>query len=145
MGALAFFVFGLSQAYFGAISIDLYLSIRNPFGKPDAHLQKMHISIFTIISTITFALYISGNFDWREDMQICFIKAASVGDRSLNVIAMVTIYIPVLILILASVGIAVFAGRRLHLGLPDTFRLRMYVNQSIKQYIYYMLHFVEVS
>ena len=70
-----------------AISVDLYLSIRNPFGKPDSHSKLMHYSIIIFCIVSTWILCMTDNFACREDMQICFIAAQNVDSRNVNTVA----------------------------------------------------------
>ena len=138
MGAFAYFAFAGSQGYFAAISVDLYLSIRNPFGKPDSHLKLMHYSIIIFCIVLTWILYMTDNFAWREDMQICFIAAQNVDSRNVNAVAALTVYIPAVVIIISSFAVAFYAGRRLRAGLPDTYKLRMRV---LRDGFFYSLFF----
>ena len=107
--------------------IDLYLSVRNPFGKPDSHVTKMHLTIVSVVVFLAIILLLTENYGYREDMQICFIRTVGVRSHDINWVAAGTIYIPGAVLIAMAIFINCLTGRRLHKGLPDTFNLRMYV------------------
>ena len=139
MGSFILFTFLCSQGYFISSTIDLYLSISNPFGKSDQHVKKIHYSVILISFIIAFLLFITDSISWRNDLQFCFIEAIDEeGAWSINFLTAFLVYIPIGCFICVAIIVIITASKRLKNGLPDTFTIRQ---KSLTDGLFYTIGF----
>ena len=123
-----------SLSYYFIMAVDLYLSLNNPFVAAAANNTKYHF--FVIVCTIFTALflYFSDAIAYREGFELCWIKVSG-GASSANPYNWGLFFGPVIIFLLVTICIWIYATYRLSVGLQDTFNARKYVVHNLRAYV----------
>ena len=124
LGAATLWTFLALQGYFACASLDLFLSLRNPFSVPEARTRRMHAAVLSLSTLTTLSLRWSSpsSFAYRHDVQLCFVGEGAAGDHGVRGVFLVA---PTLGSMALSAASSVASWRRLKKGLPDTFAVRM--------------------
>ena len=121
-----------SQCFYFTLSLDLLLSLRNPFvslsSSPLYHCFSFFFALLTAI-----LIPITDAQGYRPGMEVCWIKASD--SSSLNVITWALFFIPTLLFYAFALGVLVFAGWRLKVGLRETFHVRVKVLRDATRYV----------
>eukprot|EP01083_Nonionella_stella_P069642 185771_1 len=124
MGPFNLFVFLCSQGYFLCMSIDLYLSISNPFLNAALYTHVMHISIISISALSIVVVTELWDFKYNRELQYCSITPMH-HYKQWNTYNWIFIFAPTLICMISSFVITCYAFSRLTKGLPNTFYIRI--------------------
>ncbi|ETO28701.1 hypothetical protein RFI_08428 [Reticulomyxa filosa] len=131
LGAFFTFCFLLSEAYFAGICWEILLTLTNPFRKPASDTYRIHVLSIGSVLVVTTLSRSLGAFEWRDDVQICYIKNTK---ASFNWFNLYLLYLPTLGTVILGIGVTVWAYYRLKTRILDaTWELRWFVNSFLLQ------------
>ena len=123
-----------SELSFGAVSLNLLSSIRNPFSSPSAHNIKSFLIINGASLAGAFALLASGLFG-RSLFHICYIVKHTTIKDGVNPALWLLFNLPLFVIWVFSSGVGIFAARRLSKGLRGTFEAKTRALRRERTYI----------
>ena len=121
-----------SVSYYFVLTLDLFLSLRNPFlslsSSPVYHLYVYAIAICTAA-----VIPLTGQQGYRVGMEACWFKASAT--RPVNAIAWSVFYLPTAAYLLFGIAVVAYAFYRLGSGLEETFMVRSRVLYDSLRYV----------
>ena len=121
-----------SQSFYFTLSLDLLISLRNPFlslsSSPLYYLYSFSIALLTAL-----LIPLTHSEGYRAGMEICWIKASQT--TSLNVVTWALFFVPTLLYYAFALLVLLYATSRLRAGLRSTFRTREAVLQDAVRYV----------
>lgn len=140
---LAFYTQALviaSELYFGCLSLDLALSLTNPFNNFKLRGRLMHLGVMclSVVMGLVVALaryddaplYGSDNY-----LTVCWIKSQNLGSLNVNPFTWALFYVPLTIIFFASLAVLVAVRVRIRAGVPHTARVRLQAFRMTLRYL----------
>ena len=121
-----------SQSFYFTLSLDLLMSLRNPFVSLSSS-PVYHVFSFTFALVTALLIPITDSQGYRPGMEVCWIKASATS--SLNAITWSLFFAPTLLFYAFALCVMAYAAWRLKAGLKETFHVRVRVLQDATRYV----------
>ena len=121
-----------SQSFYFTLSLDLLVSIRNPFLSLSSS-PLYHVFSFGIASVTALLIPLTHSEGYRAGMEICWIRAAPTS--TLNAVTWSLFFAPTLLYYAFALLVLLYATARLQAGLRETFQTRKRVLQDAVRYV----------
>ena len=121
-----------STSYYFVLTLDLLLSLRNPFLSLSSS-PVYHLYVYTVAIATAVVIPLTGQQGYRDGMEICWLKPSAT--RPVNAVAWSIFYLPTAAYLLFGVAVVVYAFYRLGGGLEETFKVRSRVLYDSLRYV----------
>ena len=121
-----------SVSYYFVLTLDLLLSLRNPFLSLSSS-PVYHVYVYAVAIATAAVIPITGQQGYRTGMEICWIKPSATG--RVNTLTWAIFYVPTAAYLLFGIAVVMYAFYRLGSGLEETFMVRSRVLYDSLRYV----------
>ena len=121
-----------SVSYYFVLTLDLLLSLRNPFLSLSSS-PVYHLFVYAVAICTAAIIPLTGQEGYRYGMELCWIKPSATS--RLNALQWSIFYLPTAAYLLFGIGVVLYAFYRLSGGLEETFQVRKRVLYDSLRYV----------
>ena len=129
------FAYFASDVWYLMLSVDLLITIKNPFTFHQEYAKYFHICVWGSSFTTTLILGVVGR-DGRDLNYICWVEEDPHTEMRNNLFALYIYYILMFIVFGFSIYVIIVASKAFRKGLPDTIETRRRVLLHSRKYVF---------